>query len=293
MTFDVREIDAGAADLVDPGIGRELGRVRLAALAGAEPGRARGVGRLEEADAVAARTAARAGRPAVDAGRGHGVDEAAVSPWIPRQNRGPPGDIRVRQLLCWCVRQSIHAQRMAHKVGRSLSAACDRIVLRSRHLYEDLRGILRHERFPLRPAHPPQGAGLHHRRRADAGTRHRREHRHLLAHRPGAAADAAGQVARAARRPRRPRRVPGTDVQQRHLVVPDVPRPARSEHGVRRRDRPLPGAADAARQRPVRARERRARDRATSSTSSASARRSAAPSRRTTTARRVDIRSRC
>ena len=43
------------------------------------------------------------------------------------------------------------------------------------------------------------------------------------------------------------------------VLVSDVPRLPRAEHGVRRRDRALPGAADAARERAVRARQRRAR----------------------------------
>ncbi len=72
---------------------------------------------------------------------------------------------------------------------RGLRPNCYRALV----VYEDLRGILRHERFPLRPPHAAQGSRLHHRRRPDAGARHRRQHRDLLAHRPGAAADAAGE----------------------------------------------------------------------------------------------------
>ena len=53
----------------------------------------------------------------------------------------------------------------------------------------------------------------------------------------------------------------GPDVQQRHVLVPDVSRLSRSEHRVRRRDRALSRTADAARQRPGRAGQRRARDR--------------------------------
>ena len=68
MTLDVREIDASAPDLVDPGIGDRLSRIRLAALACAEAGGACGIRRHEEPHAIASRAATRTGWPAENSG---------------------------------------------------------------------------------------------------------------------------------------------------------------------------------------------------------------------------------
>src|SRR5438477_9716964 len=93
MAVDVREVDARAADLVDPGIGGHRLRVRATALACAEACGARGPGRLEEGDAIAPRPAARTRRPAVHAGRADGVDEQAVGGAVVADDGVPAGGI--------------------------------------------------------------------------------------------------------------------------------------------------------------------------------------------------------
>ena len=180
----------GSARSRDPPAAR---RVRLAALAGAETGRARGVGRVEETHAIAARPPARAGRPAVDAGRGHGVHEPAVRRRVAGQHRVPGRGVgRAPTRSADRLRQSIHAQRMEQTVARPPSAACDRIVLRRGCSTKTfvVSCAMSDFRYALRTL--LKAPGLHHRRRPDAGARHRRQHRDLLADRPGAAADAAG-----------------------------------------------------------------------------------------------------
>src|SRR5262249_27821013 len=59
-------------------------------------GGTRQVRRFEEADAVAARPPARTGRPAVDAGRSHGVDERSVRSAIVSGDGGPPHLVHTR-----------------------------------------------------------------------------------------------------------------------------------------------------------------------------------------------------
>src|SRR5437899_12172432 len=78
MSLDVRQIDARAADLLDPRVRGRDDRIGLAALARAESGGAGGGRRVEERHALAPRAAAGARRPAVDAGRSDGIDEESV-----------------------------------------------------------------------------------------------------------------------------------------------------------------------------------------------------------------------
>src|SRR5690606_39367980 len=62
-------------------------RVRAAPPAGPEPGAVRGRGRAVESDVVPVWRPGRTGRPAVDAGRGHGGVEPTVEPPVPAVDR--------------------------------------------------------------------------------------------------------------------------------------------------------------------------------------------------------------
>src|SRR5262245_31531075 len=92
MAFDVRKVDRRAADFLDPRIDGGS-RVRLASFACAESTLLRLVDGFEERDAIAARPPARTGRPAVDAGRVHGIDEHAVRPAVAAHHGLPAGGV--------------------------------------------------------------------------------------------------------------------------------------------------------------------------------------------------------
>src|SRR5262249_5709682 len=91
MAFDVREVHAGALDLVDPGVRRN--GVWPAPPARAEPGVAGGLRRLEERDILAPGPTARARRTAVDACRLDGVDEQPVRAAIVLDHRVPSREV--------------------------------------------------------------------------------------------------------------------------------------------------------------------------------------------------------
>src|SRR6267142_6726226 len=74
--------DSGAL-LAEPGL------VRPAALAGTEPGRFRFFAARMEADVFAPRKARRAGRPAIDAGRAHGIIKDPLRAPVASRHGGP------------------------------------------------------------------------------------------------------------------------------------------------------------------------------------------------------------
>ena len=88
VPVDVRQVDARAADPIDPRIGSD-DVARTASAARPEPGALCLVGRLEEGDAIPARPPARTAGAAVDAGRPNRVDEGPGCGAIARDDGVP------------------------------------------------------------------------------------------------------------------------------------------------------------------------------------------------------------